>query len=74
MCGAGGDAAFQFEILLQMGLDAKDMEPFKDPEYWVKYFPPTYGVDLARFGMSHAGCTVMQMHQLCCESLEEWFR
>jgi leucyl-tRNA synthetase len=46
-----GDAAFQFEILMQMGVEAKDMEPFKEPEYWVHYFPPTYGVDLARFGM-----------------------
>eukprot|EP00928_Gymnodinium_smaydae_P070755 TRINITY_DN54527_c0_g1_i1.p1 TRINITY_DN54527_c0_g1~~TRINITY_DN54527_c0_g1_i1.p1 ORF type:complete len:1295 (+),score=401.68 TRINITY_DN54527_c0_g1_i1:2-3886(+) len=46
-----GDAASQFEILKQMGVDPKDMTPFVDPEYWVDYFPPIYGVDLARFGL-----------------------
>ena len=45
-----GDAAFQFEILKAMGIDAKDMGPFAEPEYWLNYFPPLGVRDLQRFG------------------------
>mmetsp|Transcript_128627 Transcript_128627/g.274463 ORF Transcript_128627/g.274463 Transcript_128627/m.274463 type:complete len:1285 (-) Transcript_128627:164-4018(-) len=45
-----GDAAFQFEILLAMGIKPEDMEPFADPLHWLKHFPPLGVRDLKRFG------------------------
>eukprot|EP00933_Yihiella_yeosuensis_P032480 TRINITY_DN26070_c0_g1_i1.p1 TRINITY_DN26070_c0_g1~~TRINITY_DN26070_c0_g1_i1.p1 ORF type:complete len:1296 (-),score=364.48 TRINITY_DN26070_c0_g1_i1:195-4013(-) len=45
-----GDAAFQYEILLAMGLEKEAIDPFKDPMHWLEYFPPLGVVDLKKFG------------------------
>jgi len=46
-----GDAAFQFEILLAMGLKKEDLHTFVDPLHWLKFFPPMGMRDLKRFGV-----------------------
>lgn len=45
-----GGAAFQYEILLMMGIHPSEIPRFSDPEYWVQYFPPLGTRDLKRFG------------------------
>jgi leucyl-tRNA synthetase len=45
-----GDAAFQWEILVAMGLEADDIPPFSDAMHWLEYFPPKGVRDLKRFG------------------------
>jgi leucyl-tRNA synthetase len=45
-----GGAAFQFEILLAVGLKKEDRHPVVDPMYWLRYFPPLGVRDLMRFG------------------------
>lgn len=45
-----GDAAFQWEILIAMGIKPEDMIPFADPGHWLEYFSPLGVRDLKRFG------------------------
>ncbi|CAE8622648.1 unnamed protein product, partial [Polarella glacialis] len=45
-----GDAAFQWEILIAMGLKPEEITSFVDPMYWLDYFPPLGVRDLKRFG------------------------
>jgi leucyl-tRNA synthetase len=45
-----GDAAFQWEILISMGLKPEDLPVFTDPLHWLEYYPPLGVRDLKRFG------------------------
>lgn len=45
-----GDAAFQWEILVSMGLTAEDLPAFTDPNHWLEYYPPLGMRDLKKFG------------------------
>jgi len=45
-----GDAAFQYEILLSMGLKPDELAPFSDPMHWLEFFPPLGVRDLKSFG------------------------
>jgi leucyl-tRNA synthetase len=44
-----GDAAFQWEILVSMGLKPEDLLAFVDPMHWLQYYPPLGVRDLKRF-------------------------
>jgi len=45
-----GDAAFQWEVLIAMGLSPEDIVKFTDPVHWLEYYPPLGTRDLKRFG------------------------
>ena len=40
----------QVEILREIGVSDEDIHKFKDPEYWLKYFPPYAQSDLENLG------------------------
>ena len=42
----------QIKSLLDMGIPEDEIEKFKDPEYWVRYFTKGWRRDLEQFGMS----------------------
>lgn len=42
----------QIRILLDMGVTIDEIENFKDPKYWIKYFSQKAKEDLIRFGIS----------------------
>ena len=46
-----GTAKTQAEILIMSGIPPEDVPKFKDPYYWLGYFPPQGEDDLRRFGL-----------------------
>ena len=47
---AGGPTT-QFEILAQIGIPDSEIPKFKDPKYWLEFFPPQGQKDLQDFGL-----------------------
>lgn len=45
-----GRGKYQFEIMLQLGIDRNDVYKFADPNYWLEYFPPLCERDCTNFG------------------------
>ena len=41
----------QYEILMQLGIAEKDIPQFRDPNYWLEFFPPLGKQDLLRLGI-----------------------
>ncbi|QOJ79771.1 leucine--tRNA ligase [Infirmifilum lucidum] len=42
----------QIGILKSMGISDEDVEKFKDPEYWVRFFSKGFREDFSRYGLS----------------------
>lgn len=42
----------QISILKSMGISEEDIEKFKDPEYWVRFFSRGFREDFSRYGLS----------------------
>lgn len=45
-----GRVKYQFEIMLQLGIERKDLYKFANPAHWLKYFPPLCQRDCESFG------------------------
>ncbi|KAK5119381.1 hypothetical protein LTR85_007737 [Meristemomyces frigidus] len=41
---------YQFQIMLALGIDVKDIHKFADPQHWLQFFPPLCQEDLTNFG------------------------
>ncbi|KAK5131505.1 hypothetical protein LTR08_000899 [Meristemomyces frigidus] len=44
---------YQFQIMLALGVDVKDIHRFADPHHWLEFFPP-----LCREDLTNLGCRV----------------
>lgn len=45
-----GRGKYQFEIMLQLGLNREDVAAFADPQHWLMHFPPLARRDITAFG------------------------
>ena len=43
-------AKYQFQIMQSQNIPTSEIAKFRDPDYWLEYFPPLYEEDLIRFG------------------------
>ncbi|CAH8473332.1 unnamed protein product [Schistosoma bovis] len=46
-----GGAKFQWQIMESLGMDNNEIAKFKDPEYWLKFFPALAVDDLRKLGV-----------------------
>ncbi|KAF7257889.1 hypothetical protein EG68_04670 [Paragonimus skrjabini miyazakii] len=46
-----GDSKFQWQIMESLGLNRDEIPKFKDPSYWLKFFPQEAVSDLKRLGI-----------------------
>ncbi len=47
-----GDAKYQFQVMLAMGIPRKEIHKFADATHWLYHFPQAWKDDLTRFGCS----------------------
>lgn len=45
-----GRSKYQFEIMMQLGIDRQEVQKFSDAQYWLTYFPPLCERDCTSFG------------------------
>lgn len=45
-----GRGKYQFEIMLQLGLEKSEVAKFADPNHWLQYFPPLTQKHVTEFG------------------------
>ncbi|CAN6671394.1 hypothetical protein TRVA0_044S00958 [Trichomonascus vanleenenianus] len=45
-----GRGKYQFEIMLQLGIQREEVQKFADADYWLTYFPPLCKRDCSDFG------------------------
>ncbi|KAJ1969176.1 cytosolic leucyl tRNA synthetase [Dispira parvispora] len=45
-----GNAKYQFEIMLSLGIPREEIKNFADPQYWLQYFPPLAIQDIKGLG------------------------
>lgn len=45
-----GNAKYQFEIMQQLGIPVEEISKFKDPYYWLTFFPPLVEKHVKSFG------------------------
>nr|AAW26599.1 SJCHGC03690 protein [Schistosoma japonicum] len=49
--GKSGGTKFQWQIMESLGLDTNEIVKFKDPRYWLKFFPALAVEDLHKLGV-----------------------